>query len=222
MIWRSPGVAVGLLVGLLSGCMRSDVLFEDPFEDPSTLTRNWIIRDVPEDPREGPSRWVIQGGRLVQRSNIYRGDREYAFYEGTRVITRTGENWTDVVVAVTLLPEDDDGVGVLFRYMDDGRFYRFFVIQDPTNGGPRMMLQARTPEGYETLAETARGYTPGTPHRVRITARGRYLRVDWDGVTVFSVEDTRYGRGRVGLQCYAQAGVAFDNVVVRKAEPITP
>ena len=65
-MWKRPGVTAGVLVGLLSGCTGSDVLFEDP----STLSRNWIIRDVSEGPRKGPSDRDIRDG---QRSSVYRG-----------------------------------------------------------------------------------------------------------------------------------------------------
>ncbi len=220
--WVRQGRAAGLMVVLglgLMGCASRRVLFEDRFDTPGTLQQNWVIQDTPVDAEEGPSDWRVEAGHLVQSSNIYRGsDEEYAYYEGTRILTRTGDSWQDYTLDVTLHPMDDDGVGILFRYMDDGRFYRFFVVQDDLNRGPRMMLQARVGDHYETLAELERGYDPDATHHVRITARGHVLQVDWNGERIFSVQDARYPRGRIGLQCYAEEGIWFDDVVVKAAE----
>ncbi len=212
-LWIGLGMVIG---GGLLGCASSSVLFQDRFDHPKTLRQNWVIQDTPVNPAEGPSRWEVLEGKLYQRSNIYRdGEEEYAYYEGTRILTRTGQDWTDIVLEVTLHPVDDDGLGILFRYMDDAHFYRFFVVQDARNKGPRMMLQARVGDHYETLAEIQRGYTPDSTYRVRITAQGLDLQVVWNGEKVFTVQDRRYPRGRIGLQCYAEQGIWFDDVVVK-------
>ncbi|MCF6191685.1 MAG: hypothetical protein L3J76_00930, partial [Candidatus Hydrothermae bacterium] len=112
---RAIGMMVVFGLGLM-GCTSRGVLFEDHFDTPETLQRNWILRDTPVEAEEGPSDWEVAGGRLYQRSNIYRGGaEEYAYYEGTRILTRTGDSWQDYTLDVTLHPMDDDGVGLLFR-----------------------------------------------------------------------------------------------------------
>lgn len=198
-----PGMVIGM--GFL-GCATSSVLFQDHFDTPGTLQRNWILQDTPVEAAEEPSRWEVFEGKLYQRSNIYRdGEEEYAYYEGTRILTRIGQDWTDIVLEVTLHPSDDNE-----------HFYRFFVVQDARNKGPRrMLLQAKVGDPYETLAEIQRGYTPDSTYRVRITVQGPDLRVVWNGEEVFTVQDNRYPRGRIGFQCYAEQGIWFDDVVVK-------
>jgi hypothetical protein len=54
-------------------------------------------------------------------------------------------------------------------------------------------------------------------HHVRIEAVGANLKVYWDGVLKFEVQDATFTSGQVGLLC-SQAAARFDNVVVTGCE----
>jgi hypothetical protein len=191
-------------------------LFEENFSDPSALARNWEIHDA-KNSTEGPSKWEIREGELWQTSNIYRsGPDEYAFFEGTNIVTKQGADWRDYEFTVDFrISGDDDGVGVLFRYQDEEHYYRLTTVQDPDNKGPFRKLQVKDGDAFSTLAETREGYDPSTNHKIAIRVVGENITISFDGQQSFSVQDNRYISGRIGLQSYAEQPV-FDNVKVSR------
>ena len=202
---------------MFSGCggeKSGNLLFEDDFSDAQTLQSNWEIIDA-KNPSAGPSKWVIKDGGLYQGSNIYRaGSDEYAFFEGTHAVTKQGSDWDNYKINVDFkIAGDDDGVGVLFRYVDEEHFYRFIMVQDPGNRGPFRRLQAKDGDKYITLAESKEGYDSSAGHNVKIIASGENISVILDGKEILSAKDARYSSGRTGLMAYAEQPV-FDNFTV--------
>ncbi len=193
---------------------QSGILFQDDFSNPATLKSNWIIHDAKNN-TQGPSEWVVEEGKLLQKSNIYRGgDKEYDFFEGTSAVTKKGKDWKNYSYTVDYkIMGDDDGVGVLFRYQDPEHFYRFITVEDPGNQGPFRKLQAKDGDKYITLAENKKGYDSSKPHKIKITVKGDEIKVFFDGKETLSAKDSRYKKGKIGLMSYAEQP-AFDNVSI--------
>ena len=223
MFGKRIGMQIALIcvsVLMFSGCgcqRKGNVLFKDDFSNEQTLKSNWEIIDA-RNPTSGPSQWVVKDGSLYQKSNIYRGaggeSEEFAFYEGTHAVVKQGSDWDNYKVNVDFkIKGDDDGVGVLFRYTDEEHFYRFIVVQDPSNRGPFRRLQAKDGDKYVTLAETKEGYDTSADHNIKVIANGENFSVIFNGKEILSAKDARYPSGRAGLMVYAEQPV-FDNFIV--------
>jgi len=188
------------------------VLLDERFHDTRLL--RWTVVDDP-DTIEGPSDWRVEGdGRLHQRSNIWgrRGDFLGRWY-GTLLISGDS-NWTDYEISLSAMPVDDDGFGVVFRYQDAEHFYRLLFLQDGLSGGPITRLDRREGPDYTEIWLLTKGYRPGTEMSIEVSVVGDLIKASVDGKSLFEVRDTSYGQGRIGLFCYAQSGIAFDDVRV--------
>jgi len=210
-------IILGLL--LFCGCKektekKNSILFKDDFSKLSTLSNNWEIYDA-KNSAEGPSEWVVEDGKLKQKSNIFRsGADEYDFFEGTHVITKEGNDWKNYEVSADFsIDGDNDGVGILFRYTDEEHYYRFITVEDPVNHGPFRRLQIKDGDKYITLTESKEGYDPSTWHSIKIRVVNDNIDIFFDNKNIFSKKDSRYTGGRIGLQTYAEQPV-FDNVLV--------
>ena len=195
----------------LSGC-ANQVLLDERFHDTRLL--HWSVVDDP-DTIEGPSEWRVEAdGRLHQRSNIWgrRGDFLGRWY-GTFLIT--GDlNWADYEVSLRAMPIDDDGFGVVFRYQDSEHFYRLLFLQDGLSGGPITRLDRREGPDYTELWSLNKGYRPGTEMTIGVSVVGDLIRASVDGKALFEVRDKFNRQGGIGLFCYAQSSIAFDDVRV--------
>lgn len=217
---------MGLFLSLSYGCKEqpaekneeNEVLFKDDFSNPSTLSDNWEIRDA-KNPEGGPSKWVIEDEKLKQKSNIFRaGEDEYDFFEGTHAVTKKGNDWKNYEFSVDFSIEgDNDGVGVLFRYIDNEHYYRLITVEDSGNRGPFRRLQVKNGDKYITLAESEKGYDATKSHSIKVKVINDNIDVSFDGENIFSEKDTLYSSGCIGLQAYAEQPV-FDNVLVLEAE----
>ena len=207
------------LVLFTVGCQKTtqkndSILFRDTFSEASTLSSNWIIHDD-KNPAAGPSVWVVENEKLLQKSNIYRsGKDEYDFFEGTHVVTKKGADWGDYDFSVDFsIAGDNDGVGILFRYQDPEHYYRFITVEDTTNKGPFRRLQVKDGDKYITIAESDDGYDSSKSHKVQVKLVGNSITIFFDGQQILSAKDSRYTSGCIGLMSYAEQPV-FDNVLV--------
>jgi hypothetical protein len=195
---------------VLGGCNR--VLLDERFHDERLV--NWTVIDDP-DTVEGPSQWSVErDGWLHQGSNIWgrRGDFIGRWY-GTYLVAGD-TSWSDYTMRVKAKPADDDGFGVVFRFVDAEHFYRLIFEQDGFNGGPITRLDKRDGSDYTELWSIAKGYRPGAEMSIEVAVDGENLRARVDGRLLFEVKDRAYSRGKIGLFCYAQNGQAFDDVSV--------
>jgi hypothetical protein len=194
----------------LSSCKRT--LLDERFHD--DRLGNWTAIDDP-DTLEGRSVWRVgQDGRLVQRSNIWGrpGDFIGRWY-GTYFVAGD-DSWGDYTFSVTALPKDDDGFGLVFRFVDPEHFYRLIFIQDGMSGGPITRLDKRNGPDYTELWSARAGFKPDSEMTVEVDLSGDRIKASVDGRGLFEVRDSSYARGKIGLFCYAQDGQAFDNVTV--------
>jgi len=199
-----------LLALVLGGCNR--VLLDERFHDERLV--NWTVIDDP-DTVEGPSEWSVEkDGWLHQRSNIWgrRGDFIGRWY-GTYLVAGD-TSWSDYTMRVKAKPADDDGFGVVFRFVDAEHYYRLIFVQDGFNGGPITRLDKRDGADYTELWSIAKGYRSEAEMSIEVEVEGESLSARVDGRELFEVKDGAYRRGKVGLFCYAQNGQAFDDVKV--------
>lgn len=137
---------------------------------------------------------------------------------------------------VDVLANDNDGMGVVWRFQDLSEHYRFFTMVDsgnPPNGelGPWRKLEVRLGKGagqklpfYDTLdIEKGKSYTEGKLTHWKIEVTGDRFRVEVDGKKAVEGKDNTYNKaGYIGFILYAQSGVFFDNLVITDTFPVNP
>ena len=198
--------------------------FTDDFNDGDF--NGWeVIDDV--EPQFGPSEWVVEGGTLVQKSNIWSYapvELETKYHLGTHVATGD-KNWGDYSMNAIVRSADNDGVGLIFRYQDERNYYRVLLMNDPAWSGldssgvavntPLQRLQKFVDGEPIILAENkvSQAYPSGF-FALTADVRADTLRVYLNGVLILTGYDSTYGAGRIGLLSYANTGAYYDSVSV--------
>lgn len=122
---------------------------------------------------------------------------------------------------------DDDGIGVLFRYLDEDNFYRLMFLSQSgnTNGGPPqgVSVQKRLAGTYEEVFYAAPGfiYTPGERWHVQVMCAGADFTInitqldgDVDGDTQtqysynFTDANSPHLSGKIGVTAWGAKGQA--------------
>jgi hypothetical protein len=122
-----------------------------------------------------------------------------------------GKQWSDYLVSLRMRSADNDSLGVLFRYQDADNYYRFSWSAE----GKSRRLEKRVNGVFQLLARDNAPYRTGRNYALQISARGNQLIVIVDGKTIFSVTDTSFRQGTIGLYSFRNAGSRFDDVKVR-------
>lgn len=212
MAFRHWTTSAALLLAIvpLAGCSRA--LLDERFFD-NRLT-GWTVLDDPET-IEGPSKWQVESdGWLHQRSNIWgrRGDFIGRWY-GTYLVAGDS-GWRNYELSVKAKPNDDDGLGVVFRFQDPEHFYRLILVEDGMSGGPIARLDKREGADYTELWSSNEGFRRGTEFVLRIRVHKDSISAMIGDHLLCEVEDGSYEAGKIGLFCYAQKDQAFDDVRV--------
>jgi hypothetical protein len=105
-----------------------DILFVETFTENSLS--EWNIVD--DGQIEAPSNWLVFRNALYQLSNIHDGVENYESTYCMRgsYIWAGEKNWQDYVVSFKMINEDDDAVGIMFRYVDDNNYYRISMSKE--------------------------------------------------------------------------------------------
>jgi hypothetical protein len=194
----------------LSSCRR--VVLDERFYN--TPLDGWTVIDDP-DTLEGPSSWRVQSDHwLHQSSNIWgrRGDFIGRWY-GTFLVAGDS-TWSDYTLRVRARPADNDGFGVVFRFRDPDHFYRLLFIEDGMSGGPLARLDKRNGADYTEIWSAKRGYKVGVETNIAVSVNDDNIHVDIDGARMLDARDGSYRSGKIGLFCFAEAGIAFADVRV--------
>ncbi|MDY6838817.1 MAG: fibronectin type III domain-containing protein [Thermodesulfobacteriota bacterium] len=121
-----------------------------------------------------------------------------------------GASWTDYRVMFTMGSNDNDAVGLMFRFQDADNYYRF--SWDNQRDYRRLV---KCENGVFTLlAEDSVGYVTGETYEIEVVAEGTTLEVFVDDELVFSVTDQTFTGGTIGLYSWGNRGSLFDNVLV--------
>jgi 3-keto-disaccharide hydrolase len=128
----------------------------------------------------------------------------------TGLLPQVSREWTDYDLKVNLRSMNNGSIGVMFRYQDDRNHYRFVWNQKS-----KFRRLEKIENGTVTvLANDAVGYVKGRTYQLQILAQGATLRVFIDGAQIFSVADSTFSEGTIGL--YSSSNQAsFDNIVAQ-------
>jgi hypothetical protein len=210
----------------------TEPLFSDDFanDDEGSFPDGWTQRDYGLDDTSPPGNWYVNNGALYQDADAWGGSEDpYPYWQNGTVLAAGDENWTDYRFSVEITPEHANGVGVMFRlsyFGDSGRYYyRVFIMQSNEYGGPYWRLDRRGPTVSNWLVRNdGQGYTVGETFKVIVEARGHEIKVyngnlenlvlEWNG----GEEWDELPNGQIGLMCYRQPGISFDNVLVEPLE----
>lgn len=210
--FKRLSVLLVLLLALGVFTQAKGLLFQDNF-DRIMIGPDWTIVDDPYP--SNPSRWTISNGRLMETSNIYRTNREYDFWQGTHIVAGSSE-WTDYELSSEISSQDDDGFGAILRYVDKENYYRFIMVDDPTNGGPFRRLEKFVKGERILLDEAKEGYESAHPYKLQFLAYGDKLEVWLDGQKILEAKDNTFSSGKIGFMSYATDSLAIRSVKVRK------
>ena len=164
----------------------------------------------------GPSVWHAEGGALVQTSNIYGTppDRDHLPKLGT-YLSVGDQNWADYFVSLLVGSDDDDAIGLMFRYRDANNFYRFSMDQSRS-----YMRLVRCVSGqYSLLWQIDEGYADSPLHWLRFVADGSRLRGYLNNRRLFDIRDRTHRDGGIGLYCWGNEGSTFRDVHVYSVRP---
>ena len=203
-------------------------LFLDKFEDsnnkglvfketfgPNALDHYTIVDEGTEG---GPSDWKVSAGHLVQTSNIHGGSvsGEVPDKPGTMAIVRSVP-WDNIrATAILRSSDDDDAIGIVFRYQDVNNYYRFSMDRERKY----RRLVKKFNGNISILWEDDVAYNQNQPYTVTIEAYGRRMLGYLDNALLFSIEedDDTIPLGVVGLYCWNNVGSRFEGLTVETLE----
>jgi len=172
---------------------------------------DWYIVDQGDQHR--PSSWTYDRGVWYQTSNIYGGQDAAAGLPkpGTFMVSHSS-GFSDGRVMADIASDDDDAIGVMFRYQDENNYYRFSM--DKQRNYRRLVKMI---DGEPTvLAEDRAGYDKGRWYRLEIRATGPRLRIFLDGSVMFDVTDASLEQGRIALYCWGNTLCQFRDISMQR------
>jgi hypothetical protein len=178
-------LATVLCFGGLQGLRIEKILFESHFSD---LKTNWTIWDDPMAENK-PSQWKVG---IAELSGIYNSDDKIA-----TAILAGEKTWKDYTIESTFLCVNYEPflTGFIFGYQDSEHFYAvgYNFIEE------RYELEAKTPEGYESLAEKETEFPEKKEVPIRLDFSEGRIRFSADDQVIFDIEDSRYPSGQFGI-----------------------
>lgn len=187
--------------------VRATPLLGDRFAEGGLSS--WTFED--EGGVAGPGAWAAAGGWLVQTSNIYDGVLDPHVLRKRGTLALAGDPaWSDLALSATLRSDDDDAIGVVFRYQDANNFYRFSM---DTQRAYRRLVKNEA-GSTELLWGDDFQYEVGRSYDIVVIAKGDEIRVYQDGLLACAVTDSGVASGRVGLYCWANQDARFRGVSV--------
>jgi hypothetical protein len=170
---------------------------------------------------EGPGDWVVITTDFVQRSNIWDGNflgsdpvkpGTFAFYTGALASS-------DYDFSVRMMSEDNDALGVMFRYQDPNNYYRFSMDSER-----RYRRLVKVVGGVTTIlkksdlinnAEDNVPYEVGQVYNVRVSVVGSDIFVYVDNKQILHAIDSSLATGnKVALYTWGNEYAHFGDVVV--------
>jgi len=187
LLLRSVSVVLFIILCFsgFQGLGIEKVLFESHFLD---LKTNWIIWDDPAAENK-PSQWKVG---IAELSGIYNDDEKIA------TILLAGEKtWKNYTIESTFLCADYEPflTGFIFGHQDLEHFYA--VGYNFSEG--HFELEAKTPEGYESLALKETDFPEKKEVPMRLDFSGGRIRFSADDQIIFDIKDSRYQAGQFGI-----------------------
>lgn len=165
--------------------------------------------EVIEDPgvnQPGTSDWRYNAGeqRIEQLSNITGGPSgPVPRKNGTFLLLNAATGTptvSDLDLTVPLSSDDNDGIGLVFRWQNVDNFY-YFYMDSQRNFRIMGKKVGGTFAHFDSIAlDEANGYIPGTRYSVRVSSWGPVMRAYIDDRLVLEGSDNSLlGPGRVGF-----------------------
>jgi hypothetical protein len=228
----------------LGFCIPGDSWGEvDPLRSDDFSSDRMLDFEVVDDPQadvSAPSNWLYNAAeqRIEQTSNIHGPDggvntnpnKPGTYLVGVAKVVdeETGEEkegpWPELrgmVLECHLNSGDDDGIGVVFRYLDVDNFY-FFLMDAQRNY--RRLGKKVGGEFYELevpAVDTTQGYNLNQDYELTIIAGpsspyiGEVCKVYLDGVEILSGRDRSIVKpGRVGFYAWGNTSARFLDLTV--------
>jgi len=171
---------------------------------------DWRVHDTPG---AGPpqSNWVVTDGVAAEMSNHYKGDAADADAQTERPGTyreyTPAAGATDGELSFDIASDDDDGLGIAFRFTDPQHHYLWAMDSQRAF----RVLALKDGDRYAVLARNAKGYTRGQWYAVRIVLRGPRMRVEVDGEVDLEVNDATLAAGTFAFYSWGSTGARFRN-----------
>ncbi len=172
----------------------------------------WTKED--EGTVQGPSHWATVGGVLRQTSNVHSEGDDPVEKPGTYLVA--GEaSWTNYRVTIRLRSDDNDAIGVMFRYKDKNNYYRFSMDSER-----RYRRLVKKINGTVTeLWHDAEAFETGRIYTLTFDAFGERLQGFIDGYSLIDISDPDLDAGQIGLYCWGNTGANFFDVIVKSIPP---
>ena len=182
-------------------------IFRDRFAAGDMAT--WSITD--QGTRSAPSAWAVAGGELRQTSNIHSLSLAGTANEKLGSFAVAGAvAWTDIVWTADLQSDDNDAIGLMFRFQDANNYYRFSMDRERSY---RRVVKCDAGV-FTTLWEDSWRYELGRRYSFTVLSIGARHIIWMDGIPVVEFEDAAHGAGRIGLYVWANVGARFSNIRV--------
>lgn len=195
----------------VEGFTYAPVLLFDYFDGDGL--QDWTVVD--QGTISAPSMWREVSGQLMQLSGIY-GPNSWATSQrkGTFCYWNDPQalNWSNTTFSVIFHVEDNDGVGVLFRYQNPSNYYK---LELDSQANFRKLFKVL--DGVETtLATETNGYSIRRDYTLRVETSDDQITVSLNGVVLFggTITDPSINCGTVALYSWSNRSAFFRNLKV--------
>jgi len=169
----------------------------------------------------GPAQWDVINGQMAQTSNVYGSPN--ALWYGT--LAHFGDSeWTNVRYSLDLMSSDDDGIGIVFRYVDENNYYQFRWDRQRKTCALEKIASGLSVA--QTLSSVTSAYTPNTWYQVELICVDSLFTLTINGGDLpsslkLSGKDSSFKKGALGLYSWGCQNSYFDNLQVAVAEKDT-
>ncbi|MBN1559662.1 T9SS type A sorting domain-containing protein [candidate division KSB1 bacterium] len=186
------------------------LMYETAFSDASLP--GWTVVD--DGTIEGPSDWLVVDNVLVQLSNIFGSlaPEDPADLSMLGTFIWSGEKtWQHYIIEFEMLSDDDDALGIMFRYVDERNYYRFSLSKELK----KVWCIRFADGGYDVLIEKDFDYELGHWHKVRVSAIDSHFELVIDGERILSITDTVIPKGAFAFYTWKNSAAGFRNLKVK-------
>jgi hypothetical protein len=195
----------------LSGANDPTTLLSEEFA--ASPLADFEVVDDPAANKNAPSSWQFDaaGARVKQTSSINGGTTAVnANKPGTYLVLRTTPSRpavADFILRAEVESDGDQGIGLVFRYLDPANFY-FFLANKNKN---YRLLAKKTGGTFQQIAlDSTKSFTVGAITRLKIVADGAALQVFVDDVVALAANDSSLMQpGRVGFMAFLNPSAFF-------------
>jgi hypothetical protein len=182
-----------------------ELIFEDDFNDQSLWSTN----------ASGDGAVTISGGNIHLALN---SRRSYLF--STRTAPVLGDFYAEITASTSFCRGEDE-YGLILRNTEDGDHYRFALSCDGQAKVDRYQSGSLTRQAGWVVNRTVPAFAPSSV-RLGVWAQGSVLNFFVNDLYLFSVNDTQFFRGTIGVFVHASGdddvSVSFKNLQVSEVQ----